>query len=390
MNILFYNTANVTGIGGGTERITERISLGLTQLGHSCYLAYSEDRGDRKTLSHFVDSVNISEHSIYDFILTNHIEVVILQKMTRLVQDLDSFRKSRNLSFHIISVLHFNPGYEEIANTFRASYRMLRMASHSIPSFCINLVRMLLFPLYKTLYPLRNKELYRTVYRYSDKVVLLSHAFIQEYIEYAHLRDSSKFEVIPNALSYDGFLSDEEVKLKENVVLIVSRLEEIPKRIQLSIQIWEKVVSKIHDDWKLIIVGDGSCRLQYEEFVNKRAIPNVYFVGRQEPKSYYKRAKIFLMTSKLEGWGLTLTEAQQFGCVPIAFDTYSSLADIITNDENGFVVAEGDVLHYCDVLKSLTQDSELWEKMSSCAIDTSRTFVLEKIVGQWNQLVSSK
>ena len=48
-----------------------------------------------------------------------------------------------------------------------------------------------------------------------------------------------------------------------------------------------------------------------------------------------------MMTSSFEGWGLTLTEAQQYGCVPLAFHSFASLTDIITDKVNGFAISVG-------------------------------------------------
>ena len=58
-------------------------------------------------------------------------------------------------------------------------------------------------------------------------------------------------------------------------------------------------------------------------------IKNIYFEGNKNPLPYYQKASVFLMTSALEGWGLTITEAQQFGVVPVAFDSYPSLHEVI-------------------------------------------------------------
>jgi glycosyltransferase involved in cell wall biosynthesis len=44
------------------------------------------------------------------------------------------------------------------------------------------------------------------------------------------------------------------------------------------------------------------------------------------------------MTSAYEGWGLTLTEAQQMGVVPIAFDSFGAVYDIIENEYNGLII----------------------------------------------------
>ena len=66
-------------------------------------------------------------------------------------------------------------------------------------------------------------------------------------------------------------------------------------------------------DWKLVIVGSGSDENNYKSYVAENDIKNIYFEGNKNPLPYYQKASVFLMTSALESWGLTITEAQQFG-----------------------------------------------------------------------------
>ena len=94
-----------------------------------------------------------------------------------------------------------------------------------------------------------------------------------------------------------------------------------------------------------------------------------------------------MLTSLFEGWGLTLTEAQQNACVPIAFNTYASLTDIITDGYNGFVIDEGNITDYVSKLKLLMKDSEKRREMAENAVVSSHRFEKGIIVSQWNQLL---
>ena len=173
---------------------------------------------------------------------------------------------------------------------------------------------------------------YRAAYECADRVVLLSKNFIKPYCEFAKLRDTSKYTIIPNGLSFNLHPRFEDLH-KCKVVLIVSRLDEVQKRLSLALRIWARVKQNtaVADGWVMKIVGDGGDRKLYEHIVQKENIPAVTLEGRQNPVSYYEEASIFMMTSQSEAWGLTLTEAQQMGVVPVAFNTYASLRDIITD-----------------------------------------------------------
>ncbi len=107
---------------------------------------------------------------------------------------------------------------------------------------------------------------------------------------------------------------------KHKVVLIVSRLDETQKRLSLALRIWKKVKQNpVADGWVMKIVGHGGDYELCENIIKNEDIPAVTLEGRQDPIPYYKEASIFMMTSRSEAWGLTLTEAQQMGVVPIAF-----------------------------------------------------------------------
>ena len=387
MNILFCNSSNVSEIKGGTERITARISKGLTERGHRCFLAYKSEIDSSLPLTKFEDTINVRQHSLEKFILDYRIDAVIIQKMTRDVKLFCEIRKRNNLHFKIISVLHFAPKYEERVMSFTKARKDLKNETKTFKDFVKNIVRLLSYPIYKVYYPVRNKELYKTVYNYSEKVVLLSETFIDDYFYYSNIKDKSKFVVIPNALSYDEFLSLDKLYQKKKQALVVSRLNEAQKRVSLAIKVWAEVNHFNHDLWTLKIVGAGSDEEYYMNLVRELGLKNVEFCGRQQPKTYYVESSIFFMTSPNEGWGLTLTEAQQFGCVPIAFDSFSSLKDIITNEVNGFIIPNNDIETYTKKVLELMTNQILRQEVAKNAIELSKRYELVKVIQKWESLL---
>ena len=95
-----------------------------------------------------------------------------------------------------------------------------------------------------------------------------------------------------------------------------------------------------------------------------------------------------MMTSRSESWGLTLTEAQQMGVVPVTFDTYASLNEIIKNGVDGVVVNEGDVEGYVNRLKELMSNTNLRNMMARKAISTSQRFSSKSIAKKWWDLLN--
>ena len=94
-----------------------------------------------------------------------------------------------------------------------------------------------------------------------------------------------------------------------------------------------------------------------------------------------------MMTSRSESWGLTLTEAQQMGVVPMAFDTYASLRDIITDGQDGMVITEGDVDGYVNRMLDIMRNDVERQRMARQAIVSSQRFSQERIAGMWWKLL---
>lgn len=393
MNILFITGNEVSPEKGGTERITSSLVTSLSALSdYHCFSAYriSDDSDCHKTkfdaYLHFSSSdssTTISE--LFDFINIHSIDIVINQN------GIEWYKIWRELSSRcphvsLVYAHHFAPGWVDPI-TFKRIRKRISGKIYGLRDLARK-VRIILKYTYERA---RQKWLlryqYRKMYEYSTKVVLLSKHFIQEYVKFAKINDQSKFYVINNMLSFDEFFDMGEYSSKKHQVLIVSRLSEVQKRISLAIRIWS-IIERDKDlqDWNLTIVGHGEDEHEYIELAESLGTRHISFKGIQNSLPYYRHSSLFMMTSISEGWGLTLTEAQQMGCVPIAFDTYSSLHDIIENGKNGYIVKEGDIDGYVQNMKHLMQDVALREKMAKQAIETSRSFERSHIVKQWDEL----
>jgi glycosyltransferase involved in cell wall biosynthesis len=70
----------------------------------------------------------------------------------------------------------------------------------------------------------------------------------------------------------------------------------------------------------------------------------------------YKSSKIFVSTSKNEGFGLTLTEALQNSLIPIAFNSYKTINEIIIDNKNGFLIEENKIADFTNKLFDVTSN----------------------------------
>ena len=177
---------------------------------------------------------------------------------------------------------------------------------------------------------------------------------------------------------------------KDRIVLMVARMDEQAKRIKRALQIWNRMPREILEDgWKLTIVGDGGDLPYYKQYVEKHNIKNVSFEGKQNPLPYYQRASIFMMTSSFEGWPMTLMEAMQNGCVPIVFDSFKAVYDIVESNKNGIIVANDDEDTYLKELERLMREDDYRKQLAKKALEDCKRFNKESVVNQWMALFRS-
>jgi glycosyltransferase involved in cell wall biosynthesis len=133
-------------------------------------------------------------------------------------------------------------------------------------------------------------------------------------------------------------------------------------------------------------VGDGPDSDALIERADELGLERIMFHGRQDPVPYYRKARFLLMTSDFEGFPMVLVEAQAFGCVPVVFNCFSAVNDIIDNDKTGLIVPRGDVIAFAQSLDAVMSDPERIDRMSSMAVDSVARFTSNGIAGQWLQM----
>lgn len=390
MNILFVTNKNVYPLIGGIERITYSVAEALRNIyGIRCYSLYTQENNLNETTTDVFESKECLQmispvEQVVAYIKRADIHVVIAQGSDVRVNVLmPQLRAAVNQcpGVKLLFVYHQMPGFELVqmdrdtlcnrllhGNRKAALRQMLIQVIHAVLPFAAEIM-------------VRSK--YKVPFEKADKVVLLSDSFITQYNHFVQGAES-RYVVIHNMLSFPSSEMKEEKKQKE--VLVVSRLDEKQKRIKHALKVWRKAY---RPDWQLCIVGYGEDMSYYQSLAQKWQLKNISFEGLQDPTPYYQKASIFLMVSAYEGWGLTITEAQQCGCVPIAFDSFGAVHDIIQSGRNGYIVPEGDVDAYARQLTELMNDEDKRAELSAnCRRDCMR-FSRENIAEQWKTLLEN-
>lgn len=388
MNILFLTENEISPMQGGTERITKSLSESLmNEYGCECSSIYRfptslpiktdfthKERLDEKNIATQLD--RFYKEKKIDVVICNYVS-----HKSRLLINPTAYRLAKENKCKFLMCYHAMPGEDMIGNSFSNSWFRITNKINIVSSIKDILLNITPSCIKNIIFSNYYKKKYRFLYDHCDKLVLLSEKFYEPYAKIAKIKIDEKFKYLNNALSYTQFATNDDIESKAKEVLIISRLDDKVKRISLALKIWKKVEeNEISKDWHLNIIGGGIDETYLKKIASKLDLKRVSFLGRQEDiVNFYKRSSIFMMTSIYEGWGLTLTEAQQFGVVPIAFNTYASITDIISDGNNGYIVEDMQINDYASKICNLMTNESIRKQMSKNSIESSKRYTQNKI-----------
>ena len=90
---------------------------------------------------------------------------------------------------------------------------------------------------------------------------------------------------------------------------------------------------------KIHVVGDGKSANEYKKMTNGIDLNFVYhgFLSRENVQDIYKKSHAIILPSASEGFPKVITEAMNFGCMPIVSNV-SGIGNYIEENENGFLL----------------------------------------------------
>lgn len=372
---------------GGIERVTDILAKELIKRGYNVF--YLHNKRDESLMDYdypapvgFFPEVDYRDNRnvpfYHDFLKENRIDIVINQ--------CGNFNDSilyLNVTAGVktISVLHSNPQL----NYAYLSSEVLKLRKNTLGEYLKLAGRFILYPRIKRAYLKRRKWQIDYLSSHTDVICLLSGKFKSE-MELLSNKDNinvvlNKIRVIPNPNTYEA---EEEAEFKKGKILLyVGRLDKGQKRPDRLITIWKKLY-RSYPDWQMVVVGDGS---EKSSLVRKsKSLERISFVGFQEPGEWYRKSAIFCLTSNFEGWPMVLAEAMVNGVVPLAFDSFASVHDIIDDGRNGFLVTPFRINEYAEKLAKLMDDDAQRERMRGNCLHDVQQYSKGNIVNKWEQL----
>lgn len=196
-------------------------------------------------------------------------------------------------------------------------------------------------------------------------------------------KELDNVEVISDPLSFDV---NEVSPLTNKRVIAVGRYV-YQKGFDLLLQAWSKIEKQI-PDWELTIYGMGD-RTPYESMIDSLQIDRnrCHLYGPTEDiKHEYLSSSLFVFSSRFEGFGMVLIEAMACGLPVVSFDCPCGPKDIVSDEEDGVLVENGNVSELADHMISLMEDDERRKSMSKNALKNVQRYKIEQIARQWKLL----
>lgn len=388
MNILFLFYAPMVPHIGGIQRVSENLAVEMSRRGHMVYYLNTNIREPDYDYAfplpqYSIDYYGDTNQAVEDYrelLQRLHIDFVINQEPR---QDLLHLLSATPDGIKRITCVHVQPFYcQTYFKGLIKYYNQSGKKAFLYKSFCS------LFPsyYYKKMLRIHRDTLSRAL-AVSNYVCLLSTRFIPRVIRYFPEVNRSQFVAINNPNTFR--VGSRGESLKKNQILWVGRHENAPKNFPLFIDFWA-LFSKQHPDWEAMVLGEGKDLAYNMNYAKRRAVKNITFMGnRKDVSTFYEHASFIIVTSYFEGWGMVLTEAMNYGCIPCAFDTYESLHDIIEHKKDGLIIKPFDQSQLMNDINGIIDNPSIMTEMQRNCRLKSRAFDVEKIVTQWETLLNS-
>ncbi|MBT2678864.1 methyltransferase domain-containing protein [Bacillus sp. ISL-35] len=183
-----------------------------------------------------------------------------------------------------------------------------------------------------------------------------------------------RIEYIPNGFfeDFDSLAHEEPLKIqyeeKENFICTVGRIGLVQKANEILLEAF-RIASPKMPNWKLKVVGQVEEQfisyLQRFFILNPELQEKIIITGNIVEKDLleeeYRKAKVFVLTSRFESFGLVLAEAAKNGCYIISSDIFPAW-DITNNKKYGDIFEIDNIEQLARMLIENCNDIILKEK----------------------------
>lgn len=227
--------------------------------------------------------------------------------------------------------------------------------------------------------PLHHSLLRRLLYPRADVVVVQTES-VRRWAK--RFLPSERVAVVPNCVRQPA---PAPAVAREPAIVAMGRLVD-QKGFDLLIAAFARVARSL-PGWRLIIVGDGERRAALERQVaalglsDRIALPGV----TADAQSFLRRAGMFVLSSRFEGFPNVLLEAMACGAPVVATDCPSGPKDIVRHGHDGLLVPV-DVDALAAAIQELGHAPDERARLGANAVEVTTRFHPDRIMAMWDDL----
>lgn len=213
------------------------------------------------------------------------------------------------------------------------------------------------------------KDFIFDIYRKIDVIVPVSQVtqdiFVDMFPDFSY-----KMFIINDPINADFInrmsMKEKEYPLKTDkpILLTVARLDNGHKGYDIAINA-AKILYDRGVQFRWYAIGKGDFRSAMEQFIKKNNLQDSFILlgTTPNPYPYYKSAKIYVQTSRHEGFGLSIAEAKILN-IPVVTTEFDAVYDQITPEKNGLVVPQNPIA-VADAIERMLKDQNLYQHITS-------------------------
>lgn len=147
-------------------------------------------------------------------------------------------------------------------------------------------------------------------------------------------------------------------------------------------------VARAHPDWRLAILGEGPRRPELTRRIeelglrDRASLPGAV----RDPDAWLRRAGLFVLSSRYEGFPNVLLEAMANGAPVVAADCPSGPREIIRHGVDGLLVPPEDPEALAGALWRLVEDDAERARLGARAADVADRFSASSVMAAWDGL----
>jgi len=169
--------------------------------------------------------------------------------------------------------------------------------------------------------------------------------------------------VVPNGINTDDYFVEKGIHRDGIGTIFGTTYEKAPEDTL-------ELLNRVHDQWPCL------ARYVFGSVRRPKELPRkIYcrYPSVEKSRELYNRSKIWLVTSRSEGFCLPILEAMACGSVVIS-TRHDNASNLISHEENGFLVPVGDIEGFMHYIELILNDEDLRRRIADRGHETVSKF----------------